>query len=48
VRLEVVVDYDSIWHDFIGMAGTYTDINILQRSPVFARLNLTQFDQVSS
>jgi hypothetical protein len=37
VILEVVADQDLwIWHAFFGMAGTQNDINVLQRSPVFA------------
>ena len=39
VLLEVVASQDFwIWHSFFGMAGSHNDINVLQRSSVFARL----------
>ena len=39
VVLEAVADYDMwIWHAFFGMAGTHNDLNVLQCSPVFGRL----------
>jgi hypothetical protein len=39
VILEAVTDQElSIWHAFFGMVGTPNDINMLQRSPMFARL----------
>ena len=39
VVLEAVATQDLwIWHSFFGMPGTQNDINVLQCSPVFAKL----------
>ncbi|XP_040254375.1 uncharacterized protein [Aegilops tauschii subsp. strangulata] len=39
IILEVVASQDlSIWQSFFGKAGSHNDINVLQRSSVFARL----------
>jgi hypothetical protein len=39
IILEVVASKDLwIWHAFFGMPGSHNDINVLQRSPIFARL----------
>lgn len=39
VILEAVASQDLwIWHYFFGMPGSHNDINVLQRSSVFARL----------
>ena len=39
VVLEAMADYDLwIWHACFSMAGSNNDINVLRRSPLFARL----------
>ncbi|KAI4995770.1 hypothetical protein ZWY2020_037818 [Hordeum vulgare] len=45
VILEVVASQDLwIWHTFFGMAISHNDINVLQRSPVVARLAPVNFE----
>ncbi|XP_020164006.1 uncharacterized protein [Aegilops tauschii subsp. strangulata] len=39
IILEAVASQDLwIWHAFFGMPGSHNDINVMQRSPLFARL----------
>ena len=39
IVLEAVASQDLwIWHAYFGLPGTLNDINVLQRSPLFARL----------
>jgi hypothetical protein len=48
IILEAVASKDLwIWHAFFGMPGSHNDINVLQRSPVFARLAEGQGPQVN-
>lgn len=37
--LEAVASHDLwIWHSFFGLPGSLNDINVINRSPVFAKL----------
>ena len=48
IILEAVASKDLwIWHGFFGMPGSHNDINVLQRSPVFARLAEGEGPQVN-
>jgi hypothetical protein len=39
IVLEAVASHDLwIWHAYFGLPGTLTDINILNRSPLFSRI----------
>lgn len=39
IILEAVASYDLwIWHAFFGLPGSHNDINVLERSPLFAEL----------
>ena len=48
IILEAVASVDLwIWHAFFGMAGSHNDINVLQRSDIFARLAEGEGPQVN-
>jgi hypothetical protein len=48
IILESVASKDLwIWHAFFGIPGSHNDINVLQRSPIFARLAEGQGPQVN-
>jgi hypothetical protein len=48
IILEAVASKDLwIWHAFFWMPGSHNDINVLQRSPIFARLSEGQGPQVN-
>ena len=39
IILEAIASYDTwIWHAFFGLPGTLNDINVLDQSPVFQRI----------
>jgi len=47
IILEGVASKDLwIWHAFFGMSGSHNDINVLQQSPLFARLAEGQAPEV--
>ena len=48
IILEAIVSKDLwIWHAFFGMPGSHNDINVLQRSTLFARLAEGQAPEVN-
>jgi hypothetical protein len=48
IILEAVASKDLwIWHAFFGLPGSHNDINVLQRSPVFAKLAEGQAPEVN-
>ena len=48
IIVEAVASKDLwIWHVFFGMLGSHNDINVLHRSPIFARLAEGQGPQVN-
>ena len=48
IILEAVASVDLwIWHAFFGMPGSHNDINVLQRSNIFARLTEGEGPQVN-
>ncbi|XP_010480931.1 PREDICTED: uncharacterized protein LOC104759737 [Camelina sativa] len=48
IVLEAVASYDLwIWHAFFGSPGTFNDINVLDRSPVFDDILYGQAQQVT-
>ncbi|XP_010474396.1 PREDICTED: uncharacterized protein LOC104753911 [Camelina sativa] len=48
IVLEAVASYDLwIWHAFFGSPGTFNDINVLDRSPVFDDILYGQAPQVT-
>ena len=48
IILEAVASKDLwIWHVFFRMPGSHNDINVLHRSPIFARLAEGQGPQVN-
>jgi hypothetical protein len=48
IILEAITSKDLwIWYAFFGMLGSHNDINVLQRSPIFARLAEGQDPQIN-